>query len=291
MRELRGKVAVITGAASGIGAAMARECAARGMRVVLADLDHAGIDHLAAELDVGDGAAIAVPTDVTSKPSVEALASTTMERFGAAHLLCNNAGIGGGGLAWETSRSEWKQVMDVDFWGVLNGIETFVPLMIRQDEPAHIVNTASMAGVITGAGMAAYRVAKFAVVALSETLFHDLDVVGAPIGVTVLCPGWVKTSIGLNSAEPDQRSTASARIDTAMESVVLTEGIDAGVVASSVLDAVAAGQLYLFTHPEWSRAITRRAENMVSGANPRLDPIGEAVKASLLSDGVHSVPE
>ncbi|MBT8208469.1 MAG: SDR family NAD(P)-dependent oxidoreductase, partial [Acidimicrobiia bacterium] len=245
MKELRGKVAVITGAASGIGAAIARECADRGMRVVLADLDDAGIDQLAAELGAKGAAAMAVPTDVTSKASVEALASTTVEHFGGAHLLCNNAGIGGGGLSWETSRREWNDVMDVDFWGVLNGIEAFVPLMIRQDEPAHVVNTSSMAGVVTGAGMAAYRTAKFAVVALSETLFHDLDVVGAPIGVTVLCPGWVNTSIGLNAAEPGQRSAASARIDAALESVVLSEGIDAVVVASSVLDAVVAGQLYL----------------------------------------------
>ncbi|NNF63280.1 MAG: SDR family NAD(P)-dependent oxidoreductase [Acidimicrobiia bacterium] len=291
MKELRGKVAVITGAASGIGAAIARECADRGMRVVLADLDDAGIDQLAAELGAKGAAAMAVPTDVTSKASVEALASTTVEHFGGAHLLCNNAGIGGGGLSWETSRREWNDVMDVDFWGVLNGIEAFVPLMIRQDEPAHVVNTSSMAGVVTGAGMAAYRTAKFAVVALSETLFHDLDVVGAPIGVTVLCPGWVNTSIGLNAAEPGQRSAASARIDAALESVVLSEGIDAVVVASSVLDAVVAGQLYLFTHPQWSKAITRRAENMVAGVNPRLDPIGTAVKSSLAADGIHSVPE
>ena len=266
---------------------MARECAARGMHVVLADLDHVGIDELAAELAAGGVAVIAVPTDVTSKPAVEALASAAVDRFGAVHLLCNNAGIGGGGLAWETSRREWNDVMDVDFWGVLNGIETFVPVMIRQGEPAHIVNTASMAGVVTGAGMAAYRTAKFAVVALSETLFHDLNVVGAPIGVTVLCPGWVNTSIGLNAAAPGQRSVAAARIDAALERVVLTEGIDAATVASSVLDAVVAGQLYLFTHPEWSRAITRRAENMVSGVNPRLDPIGEAVKSSLQNDPVH----
>lgn len=281
MKDLAGRVAVVTGAGSGIGAALIRECARRAMKVVLADIAADQIEAMAAEMRAAGHSAVAIRADVSSAEDVEKLADQTIEHFGGVHLLCNNAGIGGGGLSWETSADEWRTVMDVDFWGVVNGINSFVPHMIRQGDPAHIVNTASMAGIIPGAGMAAYRVAKFAVVALSETLFHDLDVVGAPIGVTVLCPGWVKTSIGLNQATTAPRSEASSAIDAALEQVVLTEGIDAGEVASAVVEAVIANQLYLFTHPQWSKAITRRADNMVTGRNPRLDPISQAVKDAL----------
>lgn len=281
MRDLETKVAVVTGAASGIGRALASECAARGMRVVVSDISETGLEAVAAELEGAGTDVVAIPVDVASQASVEALAERVMEHFGAVHLVCNNAGIGGGALSWETDLDEWRQVMDVDFWGVVHGVNAFVPIMLEQGEGGHVVNTASMAGVIPGAGMAAYRAAKFAVVALSETLFHDLDVVGADIGVTVLCPGWVRTPLALGPGLGGDRSQAAALFEQATTRVVQTEGIDPTTVAAMVLDAVVEGRLYVLTHPQWDRAVTRRAENMITSRNPRLDPLGQWVKEQL----------
>ena len=196
MRELRGKVAVVTGAASGIGRAMAERFAREGMKVVLADVQEKPLAE-AREASAAAGAeVIAVPTDVSKWEQVEALARRAVEAFGAAHVLCNNAGVAVGGVAWETPVADWEWILGVNQWGVVHGIRAFVPRMIAQGE-GHVVNTASMAGLVSAPGMSAYCATKHAVVTISECLHHDFAITGnaGTMHVSVLCPGWVKTNI------------------------------------------------------------------------------------------------
>ncbi len=188
MDEFGGKVAVVTGAASGIGGGIARQAAREGMKVVLADVEAEPL--AASERGVADLGAetLAVPTDVTSAEAVQALAAAAYDRFGAVHLLCNNAGVFQAGVVWERTRADWEWVMGVNFWGVLNGIQAFVPRMLEAGEPAHIVNTSSMAGVTTVAYSGPYVVSKFACAALTECLAHDMRAQGTNIGVSCLVP-------------------------------------------------------------------------------------------------------
>ena len=195
MKNLDGKVAVVTGGASGIGRAVATRFAEAGMRVVLADIQEDALDRTASELAAAGHQVIGVRTDVSVGESVEALAATVMAEFGAVHVLHNNAGVGVGGYLWTHTQRDWEWVLGVNLWGVIHGVRVFVPLMISQGEPAHIVNTASMAGLISVPGLGAYNVSKHGVVTLSETLERDLRIAGAPIGVSVLCPGLVMTNI------------------------------------------------------------------------------------------------
>ena len=196
MKEFKGKVAVVTGAASGIGRGLADRFAAEGMHVIIADVEQAALD--AAETDMRSAGAdvLAVRTDVSDAASVEALATAAVERFGGVHVLCNNAGVGGGPTSWETSLEDWQWVLGVNLWGVINGIRSFVPLMLKQGEEAHIVNTASVAGLIAGAGNASYTASKFGVVGLSEVLHHELLAAsGGKVKVSVLCPALTNTRI------------------------------------------------------------------------------------------------
>jgi NAD(P)-dependent dehydrogenase (short-subunit alcohol dehydrogenase family) len=196
MDDFTGKVAVVTGAASGIGLALAQRWAAEGMRVVLADVEREPLDRAAEALaaEHGAGNVLAVPTDVRDDGAVDALAAATFDRFGTAHLLCNNAGVGVGGLTWTVPADRWRWIVEVNLLSVAHGIRAFVPRMIDQGE-GHVVNTASAAGVLTGPGMGPYFATKHAVVALSESLHFDLQLTGAAVGVSVLCPEWVRTQI------------------------------------------------------------------------------------------------
>ena len=195
MEAFQGKVAVVTGAASGIGRALAERCAQEGMKVVLADIEEPALLQANRELAAQGAETLAVPTDVSQAGDVETLARKAFETYKAVHLLCNNAGVGGGKTAWESTLADWEWVLGVNLWGVIHGIHFFVPRMLEQQSEGHIVNTASMAGLIYGPGQSSYKVSKHGVVSLSETLYYELALQGASLKVSVLCPGYVNTNV------------------------------------------------------------------------------------------------
>lgn len=261
MQNFNGKVAVITGGASGIGFALAKQCAGEGMKIVLADVERAALEKAAAELNTDVVEVLAVQTDVSQETAVAELAQKTLDRFGAVHLLFNNAGIGAGGKIWETTVNDWEWSLGVNLWGVIHGIRTFTPIMLQQGDECHIVNTASIAGLIAGPGLGAYKVTKHAVVSLSETLHWELKEQGAKIKVSVLCPEFVQTRIWeaeRNRPEalrnPKRTLSAAERSDIEGLRNVVQNGIPASEVANHVFDAIRNERLYILTHPhtkEW----------------------------------------
>jgi NAD(P)-dependent dehydrogenase (short-subunit alcohol dehydrogenase family) len=232
---------------------MATRFAADGARVVIADVDTAALEAAAAGLRA-DGAEVeAVPTDVGDPEAVQRLADRTLERFGAVHVVCNNAGILVMGTVWEVDLAAWRNLMDVNFWGVVHGIQAFVPILLRQGQPGYVVNTASMAGVTALPSLAPYVTSKHAVVALSEVLDAELRAAGAPIGVSVLCPGMVATHLG----RPDR----SAPLPPAGPGV-----LSAADVAGKVVDAMRLGRLHVFTHPDAFDRVHERFEGVLGDA-------------------------
>lgn len=278
MREFRGKTAVVTGAGSGIGRALAHRFAAEGMRVVLSDVEATALERVEGELRAAGATTIAVRSDVAQSAEVEALAARALEAFGAVHVLCNNAGVVAAGPCWELSLADWEWVLGVNLWGVIHGTRVFLPIMLRQDTEAHIVNTASMAGLVSSPYNASYNVAKFGVVALSESLHQDLLVAGAKVKVSVLCPGWVNTRIA--DAERNRPASLPARAmrpptaaEEGMEQVarqLLASGLAPERVAADVLDAIRAERLYVLTHPEWKGLIRQRMEDILEDRTPGL---------------------
>ncbi|HEX2578552.1 MAG TPA: SDR family NAD(P)-dependent oxidoreductase [Aquihabitans sp.] len=273
MEQLDGKVAIVTGGASGIGLALGRAFAAEGARVVLADIEADALDKAVAELP--DGTEVeAVTCDVADAAQVDALRDRALERFGAVHVVCNNAGVSSGGLVWEQSLDDWDWVLGVNLMGVVHGVKAFTPLMIEQGE-GHIVNTASMAGLTSPPFMAIYNVTKHAVVTLSETLFADLRMAGAEgVGVSVLCPGWVQTRIheaGRNRPGPSG-DPAEAMPSGFSEFVggLIASGLDPADVAGQVLDAVKARRFYVLTHPEWDTMISGRVDRILAREDPSI---------------------
>ncbi len=277
MDELSGRVAVVTGAASGIGLALSRACAAADMKVVLADIEADALEKAVADLPEGTEA-IAIQCDVSVGAEVEALRDAAVERFGAVHVVCNNAGVSTGGPVWQQTVEDWEWVLGVNLWGVIHGVRAFTPLLIEQGE-GHIVNTASMAGLTSPPFMGIYNVTKHAVVTLSETLFADLSVAGAAgVGVSVLCPGWVQTRIheaGRNRpAAPGIDVTDAAEpsaLDAGLASFVgqlIANGLAADDVAAMVLDAVRTRRFYVLTHPEWKPMIANRVQAIVDETDP-----------------------
>jgi NAD(P)-dependent dehydrogenase (short-subunit alcohol dehydrogenase family) len=272
MKELSGKVAVVTGAASGIGEALARRFAAEGMRVVLADVERAPLARVVA--DLGDQA-IAVPTDVSRLPEVEALARAAVDAFGAVHVLCNNAGVVAGGPSWELSQADWDWVLGVNLWGVIYGVRVFVPLMLEHGQEGHVVNTASMAGLVSSPYNGPYNVAKQGVVALSETLHYELAIAGAQLKVSVLCPGWVNTRIA--DAERNRPASAPVReaspLEQMMDPVVrqlLASGLPPERVAELVVAAIRDERFYVLTHPEFKGLVRQRMEDILEDRSPAL---------------------
>ena len=259
-RELfRERTAVITGGASGIGLAMARAFAARGARLVLADVDAEALARAERELAAQGADVLAILTDVTRRESVAALAERAFERFGAIHLLCNNAGIAVAGPLVGADPGDWQQAMAINFWGVVHGIDAFLPRMLAQGQGGHVVNTSSMAGLVGMDSLGIYCATKFAVVGLSESLQRELAPRG--IGVSVLCPMRVATGIAENSARLLGRASAVADAGSgAAEKMELRGGVIAAAeVAERVVRAIETRRFYVFTHPEQGDILRRRA--------------------------------
>jgi NAD(P)-dependent dehydrogenase (short-subunit alcohol dehydrogenase family) len=284
MEQLEDKVAVVTGGGSGIGRAVATQLAGAGMHVVVADIQQDALDATVADLVGAGHRAIGVRTDVSDGASVEALAQAALDEFGAVHLVHNNAGVGVGGPVWTHTERDWEWVLGVNLWGVIHGIRVFVPLMIEQGGPAHVVNTASMAGLISVPYLAAYNVSKHGVVTLSETLHRDLELAGhADIGVSVLCPGLVMTNIfeSQRNRPEELADDGDARGLTALldvgEGGAATEDalgafgqlIPADEVGAAVLDAVRSDRFYVLTHPDITRTLVRtRCDDIIDARHP-----------------------
>jgi len=275
--DLEGRVAVVTGAASGIGRALASAFAAEGMHVAVADVEAEPLDETA-DMVRGHGVeALVVPTDVSDAAQVEHLAGATMDRFGALHVACNNAGVSGGGLTWEIPVDTWDWILGVNFFGVLHGVRSFTPRIVASGG-GHLVNTASMAGLTSPPGMSPYNVSKHGVVTLSETMAQELAMVHPEVGISVLCPGWVRTRIHEADRNrpgegdvPDLAGTSPpAEMEGLREMVagLIAGGLDPAEVATIVLDAVRTRRFWVTTHPEWMSMVTVRATSIVEGRGP-----------------------
>jgi len=279
IKDFAGKTAVLTGAASGFGLECARIGARLGMKLVLVDVQQDALDTAAAELQAAGAEVLALQVDVSDAGQMAHLARRVQERFGAPHFVFNNAGVGAGGLVWENTVQDWEWVLGVNLWGVIHGVRLFTPMMLEaaQTDPAyrgHIVNTASMAGLLTPPNMGIYNVSKHAVVALSETLYQDLSLVTDQVGASVLCPYFVPT--GIHQSERNRPSdlaaakpTRSQLIGQAMSDKAVTSGkVTAAEVAQKVFDAVAANQFYIYSHPKAIASVQTRLEDILQARNP-----------------------
>lgn len=279
MQELNGKVAVVTGGASGIGRAMADRFAQAGMKLVLADIEVGPLAAAAKEIRETGAEVVESVTDVTDLTAVEALLATTLDAFGAAHVVCNNAGVATAGPIWEASIADWEFTLGANLWGVIHGVKTFAPVLLEQNE-GHFVNTASMAGLVSGPGMGAYNVSKFGVVALTETLFGDLRNAGSDVGASVLCPAFVQSRIwdsGRNRPESlrDGDEETLERSDRGQVlRAIIENAMPAPRVAEAVHDAILAKQLYIVTHESTRGPVEQRTRNILDGTNPDA-PLGD----------------
>ena len=266
MDDFRSRVAVVTGGGSGIGAAMARAFAAEGARIVLADLDSTAMEKVAEEIRAADGEVIAVSTDVTRLAEVEALAERTIERFGAVHIVCNNAGVGVFGPLASATHRDWQWVLNVNLWGVIHGIEVFLPRLLAQNAGGHIVNTASMAGLAGMPGLGVYCASKFAVVGLTEALHRELA--GSGVGASVLCPMIVNTNIGTSERNrpAELRNSDSEEASLAGGQYTYGRTIEASEVAARVIHAIRENELYILTHSESREILRRRADRLERAA-------------------------
>lgn len=278
MRQFRDRVAVVTGGASGIGFATAERLAAEGMKIVVADIEPAALDTAVKKLEASGAAVLGIRTDVSRAEEVEHLAQQTLEHFGGVHVLFNNAGVAVTGEAWENSAADWEWVLGVNLWGVVHGIRTFVPILLRQNEPAHVISTASMAGLTSNPGMAVYNVTKHAVVTLSETLHHDLALRGSLVKASVLCPGFINTRImdsarnRQSDAKHDPPTPEASALGASIE-LALREGISQGYapsqVAEKVFEAIRDERFYVFAaQPEILDAVKLRLDEVGAQKNP-----------------------
>lgn len=275
MNEFQGKTAVITGAAGGIGLALARRAAREGMRLVLADVDEPKLAAAAAGLDLPAERFHVCPADVSREDDVARLAEEAFGRFGAVHLLCNNAGVALARPAWEYTTSDWEWILGVNVWSVIFAVRHFVPRMLEQRDASHIVNTASVAGLLSPAGMAAYNASKHAVVALSETLLEDLVSRDARVGVSALCPAWVPTDIHRADRVRPERfgptraaSAGAAELEARMAHAIESGRLGADDIADAAFAAVAENRFYVIPHIRIKGEVQRRMENILQARNP-----------------------
>jgi NAD(P)-dependent dehydrogenase (short-subunit alcohol dehydrogenase family) len=286
METMKGRVAVVTGAASGIGRALALGFADEGAKVVLADVEPEPLAAAEAEVAARGVEAMGVVTDVTDAESVGALAEATLERFGAVHMLCNNAGVGGGGLIRNQQLVDWKWVIDVSLWGVIHGLHHFLPHLVEAEE-SHVMSTASVAGLMSTPGLGPYNAAKYGVVAIMETLYHEMQRdPEADVGVSVLCPGVVRTNIataqrnrpehlrrqrreGTSTMTPEAREDARRRNER-IANALAEEGMDPADVAAKVIRAMYDRQFWVLSHPELLDEVNHRNRELANLENPTL---------------------
>jgi NAD(P)-dependent dehydrogenase (short-subunit alcohol dehydrogenase family) len=281
MQAFQDRVAVITGAASGIGHSLAFRCAQEGMKVVLADIEEAALRRTAAELQDAGAHVLTVVTDVAKAGDVTALAQQTLATFGAVDLLCNNAGVGAGTTVWESTLADWEWVLGVNLWGVIHGLRVFVPIMLAQDTECHIVNTASIAGLVAHPGAGIYKVSKHAIVSLSETLYYELAERQAKVHVSVLCPSRVTTRI-LDSARNRPAAlqndpTAKVSPGVAARRVAAGQPAPTGMTPEEIADclftAIRENRLYILTHADSKAWVRERMENILAERNPVLPKV------------------
>ena len=281
MKEFENKVAVITGAASGIGRGLAQRCAQEKMKIVLADIEEKALLAAQSELKAAGAQVIAILTDVANHENVKALAREAINAYQHIDLLFNNAGVAAGAAIWESTFNDCKWVIDVNLWGVIHCIREFVPIMMEQNTPCHIVNTSSIAGLTTYHPSALYQLTKHGIVAISEQLHHDLAIRGAKIKVSVLCPGFVKTNIMdaernrpaayFNQQINGQKTADADDMEDAFYQMI-KNGMPPKAVAARVFQAIVEENFYVFTHPELNILIQARMEDILSGRNPALPP-------------------
>lgn len=274
MDDFKGKVAVITGAANGIGRAIAERCAHEGMDIVITDIEEAALYALEKDLRADGARVLSVITDVSKSYDVEALARKTLDVFGAVHLLFNNAGVAVEGVIWENTLEDWQWVLGVNLWGVIHGIRTFTPIMMEQDTPCHMVNTASISGLFSDLGLGVYKVSKHGVVTLSETMYHELKKKKSKLKVSLLCPGPVNTKIADSDRNRSNgfRSQESESPEVEKRMNMLRKDLQAGQppshTAAIIFDAIREERFYILTHPERNFAIKNRMEDILQGRNP-----------------------
>jgi NAD(P)-dependent dehydrogenase (short-subunit alcohol dehydrogenase family) len=275
MKDFKGKVAVITGGASGIGRAIAERCVREGAKVVIADVDRANLAQAEAELKAAGGTILSVKTDVSKRSEVEQLAHQALDKFGQVHLLFNNAGVAAGGSPWEATWNDWEWVIGVNLWGVIHGVKVFAPIMLAQNTECHIVNTSSGAGLIVGGFSSPYSVTKHAVVALSESLFLTLERSSPLVKVSVLCPGLVRTDIAdTERHRPEELRnepvpmTPERQAGLAAFKAALDASMAPPEVADVVFDAIEKEQFYILSDPEWIEVVQLRTDKLLRMENP-----------------------
>ena len=285
LTEFDGKVAVVTGAASGIGRAMCEKFASLGMKIVMADVEAERLRHSVEQIEATGAEALGVVVDVSRADELSRLAEETLERFGGVHVLCNNAGVFAGGLTWDAIGTDWEWVLGVNLYGVLHGVRAFVPIMLEQNEPGHIVNTCSMAGLINTPFSGAYNVSKHAALSLTETLYHELRMKQSPVGCSALCPELIRTGIANSDRNrpahlkrPEDAVTPEMEIVESAISTSIEAGLDPSKMAERVYEGIKADRFYLLAEEgtNWDEACLSRLEDIRLRRNPTFGTISGA---------------
>ncbi|MEZ4290813.1 MAG: SDR family NAD(P)-dependent oxidoreductase [Myxococcota bacterium] len=279
LQDFEGKVAVVTGAASGIGRALCERFADEGLKIVMADVEQASLREAASRIEARGAEVLAVRTDVSRADDLSRLAEATLDRFEKVHVVCNNAGVFAGGLTWEAIPTDWEWVLGVNLFGVLHGIRAFVPILLRQNEPGHVVNTCSMAGLINMPLSGAYNVSKHAALSLSETLYHELRGQQSPVGCSALCPELIRTGIGRSERNRPAHLKRPADVDQPAQTMVeaaIRQSVDAGLdpaaMAERVVQGIREDRFYLLAEEDtsWTEACLTRLEDIRLRRNPTL---------------------